>query len=434
MRLTDRPLRPLFPKGMRSDIQVIITTLSADQEHDPQHLAIIGASAALSISDIPFGGPVSATRIGFIGGKLVANPTFQEQQESDLDLMVAGTREAVVMVEAGANEVSEEIVLQGMKMAQIVNAETIELQEELMQAAAKPKFTVTLPEPAPEDLADAVAGAAGSALDDVLYKPGRKAERDAAVAEVKKRVIRRTRRPLRARRGGQAVRSPPQEPGARRAYSAGASASTGAATDEIRPITCEVGVLPRTHGSGLFTRGETQALTITTLGSLSLKQRLDTIGIEDTKRYMHQYNMPPYSTGEAKRIGSSGRREIGHGALAERALLPMVPDEDEFPYALRVVSEVLSSNGSTSMASVCGSTLSLMDAGVPIKKPVAGVAMGLVVGDAPDQVRRPHRHPGLGRRPRRHGLQGCRHQGRHHRPADGPQVHRHYLPRDRAGP
>ena len=384
MRLTDRPLRPLFPKGMRSDLQVIITTLSADQEHDPQHLAIIGASAALSISDIPFGGPISATRIGFIDGKLVANPTFQEQQESALDLMVAGTREAVVMVEAGANEVSEEIVIQGMKLAQIVNGETIDLQEELMRSAAKPKFAVTLPEPAPQELADAVAEAAGDRLDSVLFKPGRKAERDADVAEVKKSVV-----------AGLSDRFDPSEVGkqfeahlksqVRKSVVGRGVRLDGRGLDEIRPITCEVGVLPRTHGSGLFTRGETQALSIATLGSLSLKQRLDTIGIEDKKRYMHHYNMPPYSTGEAKRIGSSGRREIGHGALAERALLPMLPDEDEFPYALRVVSEILSSNGSTSMASVCGSTLSLMDAGVPIKKPVAGIAMGLVIGDTPDQ-------------------------------------------------
>ena len=215
MRLTDRPLRPLFPKGMRSDIQVIITTLSADQEHDPQHLAIIGASAALSISDIPFGGPVSATRIGFIGGKLVANPTFQEQQESDLDLMVAGTREAVVMVEAGANEVSEEIVLQGMKMAQIVNAETIELQEELMRSAAKPKFTVKLPEPAPEDLADAVANAAGLGAGRRPLQAGPQGRARRRRGRGQEACRRRPRRPLRPRRGGQAVRGPPQGPGAR---------------------------------------------------------------------------------------------------------------------------------------------------------------------------------------------------------------------------
>ena len=380
MRLTDRPLRPLFPKGMRNDVQVVITALSADQEHDPAPLAIIGASAAFCISDIPFNGPVGATRIGFVGGQLVANPTFQELAKSKLDLMVAGTRDAIVMVEAGASEVSEEIILQGMKMAQIINGEVADFISEITDSIGKPKFSVKLPEPPSPEVAAAVTEASDGKLEKNICRTGLKSDLEAKTWALKADVV--------AALGEQ---YPPDQVAA--AFEARLKSTVrqsvlergirfdGRGLEDIREITGQVGILPRTHGSGLFTRGETQALTITTLGSLSEKQRLDTIGVEESKRYMHHYNMPPYANGEVRRMGGAGRREIGHGALAERALLPVIPNDEEFPYALRLVSEILSSNGSTSMASVCGSTLSLMDAGVPIKAPVAGVAMGLVKGD-----------------------------------------------------
>ncbi|MEE9284401.1 MAG: polyribonucleotide nucleotidyltransferase [Dehalococcoidia bacterium] len=380
MRLTDRPLRPLFPKGMRNDVQIIITALSADQENDPDILAIIGASAALAISDIPFNAPVSACRIGFVAGRLVVNPTFQQLDESKLDLVVAGTREAVVMVEAGAEEVTEDILVQAMKMGQIVNGEVIDLIDEMAQAIGKSKFHVRAPEPLPEEVLNAVKSAIDGKLDQVLYRPGPKAEREAGVARVKGQVVERLASAYPADKVIAAFEARLKTEVRQRILEEGVRPD-GRKPAEIRPIESQVGLLPRTHGSGLFTRGETQVLTITTLGSIREGQKIDSIGLEVHKRYMHHYNMPPYSTGEAKRIGGAGRREIGHGALAERALLPVVPSEEEFPYAIRLVSEVLSSNGSTSMASVCGSSLSLMDAGVPIKAPVAGVAMGLIQGE-----------------------------------------------------
>ena len=378
MRLTDRPLRPLFPKGLRNDVQIVITTLSADQENDPDILGIIGASAALGISNIPFDGPISACRIGYVGDELVVDPTFQQLEDSSLDLVVAGTKDAVVMVEAGATEVPEQLLLQALKLGQIVNGEIIEMQEEMLRAIGKPKLTAAVEE-TPAGLEASIAAAVDGRLEDALFGPGTKEQREEALATLEADVVERL-----------ASQYPPGQVGATfQAHLKSAFRDSivhkglrpdGRALNEIRPITCEVGVLPRTHGSGLFTRGQTQVLTITTLGSMRQEQRLDTIGVEDSKRYMHHYNFPPYSVGEARRMGGPGRREIGHGALAERALLPVVPPEEEFSYTLRLVSEVLSSNGSSSMASVCGSTLSLMDAGVPIKSPVAGVAMGLVKG------------------------------------------------------
>ncbi len=380
MRLTDRPLRPLFPKGMRNDVQVIITALSADQENDPDILAIIGASAALSISDIPFNGPIAATRVGYVDGRLVGNPTFQQLDDSTLDLVVGGTRDGVVMIEAGAKGVSEDILIQAMKMAQIINVEVVDLIDEMTQAIGKPKFHVRTPEGLPGELESAVKSAIDGKLDEVLFSPGLKAAREAGVASVKGRVIERLSSEYPADKVAAAFEAQVKVEVRNRILERGVRPD-GRGLKEIRPIESQVGLLPRTHGSGLFTRGETQVLTITTLGSLREGQRIDSIGLEVNKRYMHHYNFPPYSTGEAKRIGGAGRREIGHGALAERALLPVIPDDEEFPYTIRLVSEVLSSNGSTSMASVCGSTLSLMDAGVPIKAPVAGVAMGLIKGE-----------------------------------------------------
>ena len=379
MRLTDRPLRPFFPKGLRRDIQIIITVLSVDQENDPDILAIIGSSAALSISNIPFEGPIAASRIGYADGELVVNPTFQQLEHSTLDLVVAGTKDAIVMVEAGADQVPEDLLLQAMKMGQIVNREVNDLQEEMVRAIGKPKFEVPSGESPSKELEAAVA-VIDERLEATLGRAPAHSDRDGALANLQAELLQRL-----------SPAHPPEKIAA--AFDSRVKAwirervlqegirPDGRGLKEIRPISCEVGPLPRTHGSGLFTRGQTQVMTITTLGSTRQEQRLDTIGVEETKRYLHHYNFLPFSTGETRRMGGPGRREVGHGALAERALLPVIPSQEEFPYTIRLVSEVLSSNGSTSMASVCGSTLSLMDAGVPIKSPVAGVAMGLIKGD-----------------------------------------------------
>ena len=376
-RLTDRPLRPLFPKGMRNEIQVIGTVLSADQENDPDILAITGASAALVISDIPFNGPIAGTRVGYVNGEFVVNPTFAQLNDSDIDLVVAGTSDAVVMVEAGANEVPESLMLEAIRIGQDVNAELVSLQEEMAAKVGKPKAQVDT-KTLPDEVRSAVEEFVRSRNWDLIS--GAKDERSEAVSERRTELVEAlgethpenelksalseiTKATVRSR-----ILSEGRRPDDRK-------------TDEIRPLSSEVGLLPRTHGSGLFSRGETQVLTVTTLGSMGEQQRLDTIEPEDTKRFMHHYNFPPFSVGEARFLRGASRRDIGHGALAERALLPVVPNEEEFPYTIRLVSEVLSSNGSTSMASVCGSTLSLMDAGVPIKSPVAGVAMGLIKSD-----------------------------------------------------
>lgn len=376
-RLTDRPLRPLFPKNLRHEIQVMVTVLSADQENDPDILAINGASAALSISDIPFGGPVAAVRIGYVDGEYVVDPTFSQLQQSKLDMIVAGTRDGVVMVEGEARELTEDVVLQGIRFGQEANQQLIRLQEQLTEACGKQKSESKAKELSPELQAEVSAVIRDRVGQGAPWKS--RADREAVLTQIKEEVD--------ARLGSnyspqeissafdsglkEAVRALILEKGVR---------PDGRGATEIRPIHCEVGAFPRTHGSGLFTRGQTQILTIATLGSPGEEQQIDGIGQEESKRFMHHYNFPPFSTGEVKRAGSPGRREIGHGALAERALLPVLPEEADFPYTIRLVSEVLSSNGSTSMASVCGSTLSLMDAGVPIKAPVAGVAMGLVTG------------------------------------------------------
>ena len=380
MRLADRPLRPLFPKGLRNDVQVVTTVLSADRENDPDILGIIGASTAVCISDVPFDGPVSACRIGYVNEDLVVNPTFQQLEDSSLDLVVAGTKDAVMMVEAGANEVSEQLLLQALKLGQIVNGEVNSLQEEVIQAVGRPKFSIPPKEGISADLDAAVASATSGRLDDVLFGPGPKDQRESGLDALQAEVVEK----LAAEYPREAVTEAFQarvKSEVRNGILQKGLRPDGRSLNEVRPISSEVGVLPRTHGSGLFTRGQTQVLTVTTLGSMRQEQRLDTIGVEESKRYMHHYNFPPFSVGEARRMGGPGRREIGHGALAERALLPVIPSEEEFSYTIRLVSEVLSSNGSTSMASVCGSTLSLMDAGVPIKSPVAGVAMGLVKGE-----------------------------------------------------
>ncbi|HAZ31565.1 MAG TPA: polyribonucleotide nucleotidyltransferase [Dehalococcoidia bacterium] len=376
-RLIDRPIRPLFPKGFYNEIQVVATVLSADQENNPDTLAIVGASVALGISPIPFAGPVSAVRVGYVDDEFVANPTFTQLARSRLDLVVAGTRDAVIMVEAGAKEVSEGIVLEAIKFGQVINREIIEAQEAFIETHGRPKMEF---EAAPPN--DGLQQEASAVLQG-LFPEGiaalKRAERQRREALAQEKLAEQLGDTCSAQEISVAVdawvkseiRASVLEKGIR---------VGGRGLNEIRPIKCAVGTLPRTHGSGLFSRGETQVLSITTLGSLRQTQVIDSIGPEENRRYMHHYNFAPFSTGEVKRIGT-GRREIGHGALAERALLPVIPDEEIFPYTIRIVSEVLSSNGSTSMASVCGSTLSLMDAGVPIKAPVAGIAMGLITGE-----------------------------------------------------
>jgi len=383
-RLTDRPLRPLFPKGYRNEVQVIITTFSIDMVNDPGPLAIIGASAALAISDLPFAGPVGAALVGHLDGGLVINPEMADMANSRLDLVVAGTKDAVLMVEAGAHELTEEEMINAVIQGHMVCKQLCELQERLVAQAGRPKREFVAPV-ADTSLEDALTAYMGGRLNEAINNPNKTARVDATDA-------------LRADVLAQfTVDEPEEELPARqhaveKAFDAllkeavrSAILATGQRVDgrspsEIRPISVEVGVVPRVHGTGLFTRGQTQVLTITTLGSPGDEQRLDDLGVETTKRYIHHYNFPPFSTGEAKRIGSPRRRDIGHGALAERSLLAVLPSKEEFPYTMRLVSEVLSSNGSSSMASVCGSSLSLMDAGVPIKRPVAGVAMGLITG------------------------------------------------------
>ena len=377
MRLTDRCLRPLFPKGFREEVQIVATTLSADLEHQPDTLITIGASAALAISDIPFSGPVSSVRVGLIDGEYVSNPTFSQCEEGDLDIIVAGTKDAVMMVEAGAREVSEGVVLEALEKAMEANTAINSLIEEMANDLGQEKkdFTVHTDN---DDCVDAVQNALADRLDEVVATAA--SERSDENQRIRAELTEEFGEQFESSEINAALFAVIKRAMRARILSDGARAD-GRTTTEIRPLDVQIGVLPRTHGTGLFTRGETQVLTIATLASLNMVQKLDTLSPGETKRYMHHYNFPPYSVGEARPMRGAGRREIGHGALAERALVPVIPTESEFPYALRLVSEVMSSNGSTSMASVCGSTLALMDAGVPIKAPVAGIAMGLVMGE-----------------------------------------------------
>ena len=377
-RLTDRPLRPLLPKTWRREIQVIITVLSADQENDPDTLAILGGSCVLGMSSVPFEGPVGACHVGYIDGQFVVNPTLPEMEKSAIDLVVASTKKAVVMIEAGAKEVSEEIAAQAIRFAHQANQELIALQEQMIAAVGKAKEEAPKSKPKAE-LVAAVESILAGRLPEALNHPY-KEQRDPGLDRLKQELL--------AALGDKfsssailAVYDNAIRAELRNNILKNGLRTSGRSLTQIRPLTCEVGLLPRVHGSGLFTRGETQALTITTLGSMRDEQKLDGLGITDTKRFMHHYNFPPFSTGETKRVGTPGRREIGHGALAERALVPVIPLEADFPYTIRLVSEIMSSSGSTSMASVCASTLSLMDAGIPIKAPVAGISMGLVTGE-----------------------------------------------------
>ncbi len=376
-RLIDRAIRPLFPKGFRNDVQVIATILSVDQDNAPEIAAMIGASAALTISDIPFDGPVAVVEMGLVDNTLVVNPTSQQSDESDLSLYVAGTRDAVMMVEAGAEEVPENQVLEAIVKGHEEVQRIAGFIAEMAEKVGKPKrevplyqVDVTLEEKIREyatgDMKNAIMHADKLEREQLMAEVEEKtvdfflAEYPEAIKDIKN-VVGSIQKEI--------VRDSILDRGYR---------PDGRQVNEVRPVTCQAAYLPRVHGSGLFTRGQTQVLTVVTLGPLGDVQILDGLGEEEFKRYMHHYNFPPYSVGEARMMRGPGRRDIGHGALAERAILPMIPKEEDFPYAIRLVSEVLESNGSSSMGSVCGSTLALMDAGVPIKAPVSGVAMGLV--------------------------------------------------------
>ena len=377
-RQTDRPIRPLLPKTWRSEIQVITTVLSADQENDPDVLSVIGASAALSLSEVPFDGPVGAVNVGYINGELVLNPLMAQFDESQLDLVVVSTKDKVIMVEAGAKEISEDIVMQAIKFAHEANQDIIRLQEQLQQAVGKPKVAVPVVEEN-EEFASEMAAIADDRLAQILGIAD-KDSRENAMTELKTEVLGKFAEKYSEKEVLSALDTRHKYV-LRKQILDNNQRIGGRGVTEIRPLSCEVGILPRTHGSGLFSRGQTQVLTITTLGSTRKEQMLDGLGIEESKRFMHHYNFPGFSNGEVRRVGSTSRRETGHGALAERALAPMLPEDEEFPYTIRLVSEVLSSNGSTSMASVCAGSLSLMDAGIPVKSAVAGIAMGLITGD-----------------------------------------------------
>jgi polyribonucleotide nucleotidyltransferase len=373
-RLTDRPLRPLFPKNYHYEIQVVGTVLVADQDTPYDTVSMVGASAALALSDLPFDGPIGAVRVGrSLDGEFILNPTYEQISESDLDLVVAGTKDAITMVEAGANEVPETVMVEALQLAQDVVQNVALAIEEWAGEHGKDKQQIEEPEENPF-VAFAREQYYGRVKEGIVQTDRR--ARSEVLAEIRAEMI--EGREEEEIPEITAALSTVEKEAFRELYLVDRKRTDLRELDEIRPTSAEVAVLPRVHGSGLFTRGETQVLSSLALADLGLAQRLDTIEPQTGKRYMHHYNFPPYSTGETGRLGSPRRREIGHGALAERALVPVIPSEDEFPYALRIISEVLESNGSSSMASVCGSTLALMDGGVPIKAPVAGVAMGLV--------------------------------------------------------
>ncbi len=384
-RLIDRPLRPLFPKGMRPDVSVVCTVMSVEQDNIPDIPAMIGSSAALATSQIPWAGPIGAVNIGYIDGEYIVNPTVEQREKSLMNLTVAGTSEAVLMVEAGAKEVSEEVMLGAILFAHEEIKKIVAFINDIVAEIGKPKkeFPLALPG---EDVKTAVREYALPFVEWVFETYDR-ADRNAREDEVNAKVLEYFASLFEGREQevADALYAVMKEVMRRHIIDKGIRPD-GRKLTEVRPIWCEVGVLPRPHGSGVFTRGQTQVMTVATLAPVSEQQIIDGIGTEDRKPYMQHYNFPGYSTGEAKPSRSPGRREIGHGALAERALLPMIPSVEEFPYCLRLVSEVMSSNGSTSQASVCGSTLALMDAGVPIKRPVAGVAMGLIKDELTGKV------------------------------------------------
>lgn len=376
-RLIDRPIRPLFAEGFRNDVQIVATVLSVDQDNSPEVSAMIGASCALCISDIPFNGPVGAVRVGFINNQFIINPTVEQQEKSELYLTVAGTKDAVLMVEAGAQELPEETMLEAIMFGHEVIRKIVAFQEDIIAKIGKTKREIKLYE-VDSEISGAVRDFAADKLKEAVAT-AEKQEREEKIKQVKAETLEHFAEVYPDHgKDISYVLQKVLKGIVRRMISVDKIRPDGRQLEEVRPISCEVGLLARTHGSGLFTRGQTQVLTVTTLGATGDEQILDGLGVEETKRYMHHYNFPAFSVGETKPSRGPGRREIGHGALAERALVPVIPSEEGFPYTIRLVSEVLESNGSSSMASVCGSTLSLMDAGVPIKAPVSGVAMGLV--------------------------------------------------------
>lgn len=384
-RLIDRPLRPLFPKGFFNDVSVVATALSIDPDVAPEPLAMLGSSFALTISGIPFAGPTGSVNIALIDGKYIANPNNEEREKSRMSLTVSGTRDAVLMVEAGAKEVTEEEMLGGIMFAHDIIKKLVDFQlkakEEIGKAPKEVEYYVI-----DKELEEAVRAYASEKLDyalDTFDRQERQTRQDEVDKDVKEHFAETF--PEKEREIGDVLYKMTKEKVRAKILNKGIRPDGRKLTD-IRPIWCDAGVLPRVHGTGVFTRGQTQVLTTLTLGTISDAQKLEGLDDEEVKRYVHHYNMPPYSTGEARQLKSPGRREIGHGALAERALEPVIPSEEEFPYALRLVSEVLSSNGSSSMASVCGSTLALMDGGVQIKAPVAGIAMGLIKDDESGKV------------------------------------------------
>ncbi|ALF10198.1 polyribonucleotide nucleotidyltransferase [Parageobacillus thermoglucosidasius] len=381
-RLIDRPIRPLFSEGFRNEVQIVSMVMSVDQDCSPEMAALLGSSLALTISDIPFEGPIAGVTVGRVDGKFVINPTVEQSEKSDIHLVVAGTKDAINMVEAGADEVPEEIMLEAIMFGHEDIKRLIAFQEEIAAQVGKEKMEVVLYELDPQLEAE-IRQLAEADIKRAVQVP-EKLARDAAIEEVKAGVIAKYEEQEAdeetLKQVNEILHKLVKEE-VRRLITEEKIRPDGRKVDEIRPLSSAVGVLPRTHGSGLFTRGQTQVLSVCTLGALGDVQILDGLGIEETKRFMHHYNFPPFSVGETGPMRGPGRREIGHGALGERALEPVVPSEKEFPYTIRLVSEVLESNGSTSQASICASTLAMMDAGVPIKAPVAGIAMGLVKND-----------------------------------------------------
>ncbi len=419
-RLIDRPIRPLFPSGFRCDTQIIALVLSADGENDPDTHSITGASAALMLSDIPFQTPIAAVRVGLVGSQLLINPASQDLKNIKLNLIIAGSEDAIVMVEAGAQEVTEKTMLEALAFGHDHIKQIVPLQKELATRLGIPKRQVGAPavdEVLFREISDQVSEDLRDALD--TKKHGKRGSYE-KVDSVKETLLNRfPEESADLRKEAAAIVDRLKEQIFRDDILNQKRRPDGREFDTIRPITCEVGLLPRTHGSAIFTRGETQALVTATLGTSDDIQKVDVMEGESSKRFLLHYNFPPFSVGETGFMRGPGRREVGHGALAERSILPVAPSEDEFPYTIRIVSDILESNGSSSMASVCGGILALMDAGVPIKAPVAGIAMG--PGQGRRSVCRPDRHR-RGRRPLwRHGLQSGWHSSRNNRPADGHQ-------------
>ena len=387
-RLTDRPLRPLFPKGMRNEVQIIMFSLSSDSVNPLDILAINAASAAVTISDTPWNGPVGAVRVGRIDGEFVINPTFEQMDASDLDLRIAGTQDAILMVECGANEVPEEVMVEALELGHKSMQPIIDLQLQMQAEIGKQKREAEY-YPSDEELDAKVFDFVNGPMNELLDKPLTKSEFYGGMNDLKEKTV----TAFCTIPDGANASDYPEPASVKKAFETAEQAIVrerilahgkrpdGRTPKDLRNIWAEVNLSPRAHGSGLFTRGETQVMTLATLGTLGEAQAIDSLSPVNTKRYMHHYNFPPYSVGEVRPLRGQSRREIGHGALAERALEPVIPAEETFPYTLRLVSECLASNGSTSMASVCGSTLALMDAGVPIKAPVAGIAMGLITDD-----------------------------------------------------